>query len=535
MANESREAPAGPRRAVVIGGGLAGMVAAKELAKGGYKVIIVEAGSELGGKARAPWVSKLYPEDRIDPDYRVDHGYHVFPAWYRNTRALLDELGIADRLVPIREFHFLRKGQFPSFVTTYEVSSIRNLAHNMFHGIVPWHENLLSFYYLLDLAAEAFSDKGYLDRVSGIGFLRSRFYATETIANLHQQTVLQASAIPYYECSAMTLQKLFRAWMRHPSPLYSILDGNLTDRFIEPFRKRLEELGVEIRLNVKVEGLIYMAADDTMGGLVTSGETTFEDLNFVDDAVVVLATPHDVSCRLLAALEPTFERDQAAAQQAAASKPDGHAEEAFGLLNMVHLASAPMAAFSVRCKERIPGIPKEHVNLVGSRFGLSFLDISQHWGLEGTALDVISSHFEPLRHYAPEIATGYVWKELVEYVPALAGHYFSVDQRHIDEPLFLNTVGAWQHRPKAETGIPNLFMAGDFCQTDADLTTMESAVMSGLNAATAILARDGKRPDVASLPLETVPVWLLVLGKYLALPLIAPIGLWKRLRRRLGR
>jgi hypothetical protein len=164
-----------------------------------------------------------------------------------------------------------------------------------------------------------------------------------------------------------------------------------------------------------------------------------------------------------------------------------------------------------------------------------FLDVSQHWGLEGTAIDVISSHFEPLRHYPREIATQYVWGELVEYVPALRGNFFSVDQTHVDEPLFLNTVGAWQHRPRAETNIPNLFMAGDFCQTNADLTTMESAVMSGLNAAAAILARDGKTPEVASLPLETVPVALLVLGKYLALPLIAPIGLWKRFRSRLRR
>ena len=99
----------------------------------------------------------------------------------------------------------------------------------------------------------------------------------------------------------------------------------------------------------------------------------------------------------------------------------------------------------------------------------------------------------------------------------------------------LNTVGAWQHRPVAKTGIRNLFMAGDYCRTDADLTTMESAVLSGLNAAQAILARDGKTPDVGPLPLESPPLALLVLGKYLALPLIAPIGLWKRLLSRLRR
>lgn len=524
MANGTTEPARERRRAIVIGGGLAGMVAAKELAKRGYKVILLEAGGELGGKARSPLFEGV----------RVDHGYHVFPKWYLNTRALLDELGITDRLRDIRQFHFLRKGEFPNFVTTHEMSSLPNLLHNLFRGVVPWHENLLSFYYLLDLSAEAFSDKGYLDRVSGIGFLRSRFYATETIANLHQQTVLQASAIPYYECSAMTLQKLFRAWMQHPSPLYSILDGNLTDRFIEPFRARLEELGVEIRLNVKVDGLIFATADSTVAGLHMEAGTP-EDLNWVADDVVVLATPHDIACRLVSSLEDTFEVDQAQALRTEEAKPDGNPEEAFGLLNMVHLTSAPMAAFHARYREHIPGIPKEHVNLVGSRFGLSFLDVSRHWGLEGTALDVISSHFEPLRHYPPEIANQYIWEELLEYVPALRGSYFSVHQTHVEDPLFLNTVGAWQHRPKAATGIANLFMAGDYCRTDADLTTMESAVMSGLNAAAAILDGDGKTPEVASVPLETPPVALLLLAKYLALPLIAPIGLGKRALDRLHR
>jgi hypothetical protein len=56
-----------------------------------------------------------------------------------------------------------------------------------------------------------------------------------------------------------------------------------------------------------------------------------------------------------------------------------------------------------------------------------------------------------------------------------------------------------------------------------------------VNAAQAILARDGTTPDVGPLPLESPPLALLVLGKYLALPLIAPIGLWKRLQSRLRR
>ena len=63
-------------RVVIIGGGLAGMTVAKELLKRQIPVVILEAVGYLGGKATA---------DRKDGPY-VEHGYHLFPAWYANTR-----------------------------------------------------------------------------------------------------------------------------------------------------------------------------------------------------------------------------------------------------------------------------------------------------------------------------------------------------------------------------------------------------------------------------------------------------------------
>src|SRR5262249_3064712 len=152
---------------------------------------------------------------------------HVFPAWYANTRALLRDLGCDAHLTDVHRFHFLRKGDFPRYVTTHEPRSLSAWAHNLFFSLLPWHENVLSYYALLDLACELFSERAYLDRISGSGFLRSRFYATDQIAAYHHQTVLQASAIPDFEFSAMTFQKVIRAWMSNPSPLYSVLDRDL--------------------------------------------------------------------------------------------------------------------------------------------------------------------------------------------------------------------------------------------------------------------------------------------------------------------
>jgi uncharacterized protein with NAD-binding domain and iron-sulfur cluster len=66
-----------------------------------------------------------------------------------------------------------------------------------------------------------------------------------------------------------------------------------------------------------------------------------------------------------------------------------------------------------------------------------------------------------------------------------------------DTPLLVNTVGTWDKRPKARTKIPNMFLAGDYVQTDIDLATMEGANESGRAAANALLDASGSKADRA--------------------------------------
>ncbi len=68
-----------------------------------------------------------------------------------------------------------------------------------------------------------------------------------------------------------------------------------------------------------------------------------------------------------------------------------------------------------------------------------------------------------------------------------------------DEPLLVNTVGTWEKRPKARTRIPNLFLAGDYVQTDVDLATMEGANESGRAAVNALLDAAGSRAARATM------------------------------------
>src|SRR5215212_994083 len=100
--------------AIVVGGGLAGMITAPRLLERGYSVSLYdESKTRLGGKAGA---------DKNGGDYN-DHGYHVFPAWYVNTWQLVRELGIERHFVDFSDIAQLKAGEFPKFITLHGLMS----------------------------------------------------------------------------------------------------------------------------------------------------------------------------------------------------------------------------------------------------------------------------------------------------------------------------------------------------------------------------------------------------------------------------
>jgi oxygen-dependent protoporphyrinogen oxidase len=82
-------AHAGRIRVAVIGGGIAGMVAALEFAKVGMHVTLLEGADRLGGVLRSADVAGL----------RLDVGAESFATRGGHVRALLDELGLSDAVV----------------------------------------------------------------------------------------------------------------------------------------------------------------------------------------------------------------------------------------------------------------------------------------------------------------------------------------------------------------------------------------------------------------------------------------------------
>jgi uncharacterized protein with NAD-binding domain and iron-sulfur cluster len=343
-----------PTRVVIIGGGLAGMVIAHELAKKRVPTVILEADQRLGGKAGAR-------PSHQDPKIFEEHGYHIIPAWYVNFRRLLEELGVNPHLVDFDKVHYLRRHRFPQFNVLFEPNYPRNFVRNVFRfGLVHWTVQFLSLYASLDLASQHFKKRAMLDRISVTGFLRSRWYGTEDVAALQNQQILQASSIPSYEIGAMTASKVLASYYKCGSPFHSVLDSDLQTTVIEPLYRKLKASGVVMMmLQHKVEKL-KVDQDCVVGIALERG--VFESK---DKDIYVIAMPPDVvySCVDKEVIE---------------AEDRGDADEK-RLSDLVHLEQTPMASIHVYLKHKLPDLPREHVVLYKSRYQLSFVDISQIW------------------------------------------------------------------------------------------------------------------------------------------------------------
>jgi uncharacterized protein with NAD-binding domain and iron-sulfur cluster len=500
------------RHVYIVGGGLAGMCVAMELAKGfadrGVRIHILEASNRLGGKAGADEYGRFY----------FEHGYHVFPGWYVNTRALLSEIGVdASSLIDIDKVHYItQEHRYPRLHTFYSPTP-GNFIKNLRFGLIRLPEAMLATYYTLDLASQYFGSASYLDRVSANGFLRSRWYATDELARLNYHFVLQASSIPHHEVSAMTLRKVAAAWHAVREPMFSILPGDLQQVFINPLHERLVARGVDVQTGVRVVHPLGLQGT-RVSELVLEGGRRIE---VGPEDLVVLATPPERTVEFVDDHLYALEHDPATELD-----PDRKP-----LSELARLKSVPMAAMHVFLRHPDEDLPEEHVVLFGSRYELSFVNVTRHWGLspDTPALSIIASDYQPLRSLSPEAAVNALLDEFAKYAPKIVD---KIDRGRIrlipnlGSPLFLNTVGSWSYRPNCRTRLDNLWVAGDYCKTDVDLTTMEGAVYSGLRTAAGILDAEGIAHDVQLRDTPSPSRWKLTLIWLLGIGPVFLLRLW---------
>jgi len=463
---------------------LAGISAATRLMEQGFDITLYEQNDFLGGNLGA---HRDGEED--DPH---EHCYHMYLNWYNNFWQFMREIDALDKFIPSRVIGYRRPGDKQTRQGLTNAGSLATVLTNMFNGVAPPADQFISAYSLLDLiGTQAMSGK-VLEQTSVNNFFRTRGYSTDASIDVSTRTLAEAFASPSYLSSARSYQSLIKYGYRHPAPSLWLLTQNTNEAIFEPWEKHLQarakKLGrsFDIQRRTRVEKLHLthgevreltigtMPANPTTEGGAAIEATDLRKVEVRGD--LLLAVPPRALGRLVS-------------PEVAARAPD--------LEKVRLLRSEPMISLDLYFKRKIPGLNNNITVLLDSKYTLSLLDNSLVWTnppAGGSFLNVISSNADLIVDYPNDVILDIVLKELQRFLD------FQLDevdhdrchvQTNVGEELFVNQVGSWDNRPKATCDIPNLFLAGDFCQTFVDVVTVEGAVVSGLNAAEALRRKCG--------------------------------------------
>lgn len=539
----------------IIGAGVAGMSAAFRLLEAGCPVTVFEKTdrSRVGGQ-----FGTIHDGSR-----RHEHAFHIFADWNQNFFALCKDIGLRRpsdpepgevAFVPRPAFLTLTPmddpdGPGPKGRPTADFSRLEYLGSQKYFwrnanaGVAHWSDMMLYEYSILDLLSDDSLDtetsKEFLNRVSVNGFMRSRHYASDVAALLHQELLLKVFAVPSYRTSARSYQTYLRHTAAFPpgrpigpnssdlSPSFWSMNGNVHERFWDPFMRKLEEVArtkhvpFQLRFSQEVTRLTLrdVAGKKTISHLHVDGRA-----EPVDGPVLLAVPPAGV----LKVLKNSRELAEAAPE----------------LKDVGYLEAVPVPALNLYFNKRID-LPPEHITLfdkptefynpdssiarkngIASRYGLSLVDHSRLWldlaNENKTVLSVLASDATLLMEESEAVVEESLIRTLQRYIrfkDADIEHRHLQSHRH--EPLFVNTEGSWEYRPEARldekkthpdgsrtarpfrrthANVSNLFLAGDYCRSEVDIVSVEAAIVTGMAAAHLICP--ATRPPLKSPPFK---------------------------------
>jgi uncharacterized protein with NAD-binding domain and iron-sulfur cluster len=457
-----------------------------------------------------------------------EHCYHLFCNWYRNFWSLMDQIGIEKReaFSKHNELYHLFPGDAPigqRTRTLEKLSAVGSGGKNLLSGAASPADMATWFYSMADLVSQPINPGRYLDQTSVHALLRSGWYATEESAKFHEFLLAKAFAVPPYLSSAYAYQAYIKYTLMDPDPMLWVLKGNSYHALFKKFEERLRSLPApgqcDLALGMEVTQLLK--PNDRITELKVRPADIFGSMRDPDDGKPAQRPGEGSASRfhpdyVILAVPPI----------ALADLGGPFREHVPGLANVRKLQSGVTAALDLYFKRHLPDIPNGHVVLRDSRYGLTFVDNTQCWPrtdpnltdlqqvhsdgsqTTSTCLNVAITDFYKIDGLSKPEATKLVIDELQEYLqfdPQDIDYSRTYLQMNNNEPLFLNEVGSEPWRPDTRTEIPNLFLAGDFCDNEIGVVSVEGAVVSGLLAARAVQARaredwqEGKLTDVRPL------------------------------------
>ncbi|MFK4227609.1 FAD-dependent oxidoreductase [Streptomyces sp. NPDC019890] len=507
----------------VLGGGVAGLTAAHELAERGFQVTVYERRA-LGGKARSMDVPNSAKGGRRP--LPAEHGFRFIPGIYHNLPDTMRRIpfpgnanGVWDNLVAPPEMSFARTGREdlriplpwpghqPADLTLDE---IRRALTGMLQTVrgIPAHETAYfvnrGLVFLTSCAERR--DEAW-ERTPWWEFIRAEQMSYDYQRILAVGLTRNIVATKAEEASTRTVATLLEAFVFNAlgrgadGPLDRILNAPTNEAWIDPWVDHLKKLGVDFRVGWTVREVKHAT------GKVAAA--VIEDPQGVRRSVTA---DHYISAMPVEHARRTWGADLRAADPQL-----GRCDK---------LETDWMTGIQFYLAEKAP-LLHGHLNCIDSPWSLTAIQQAGHWPSrnfpvdygDGVAVDCLSVDISEWDR--PGILYGKtakqctrtevareVWAQLKAAVndtgrtvlkdSALHSWFLDpgVDGLGTPDPtnedeLLIHPVGTFHNRPQAATRIPNFFLAGDYVAVAIDLATMEGANASARAAVNALLDRAG--------------------------------------------
>jgi squalene-associated FAD-dependent desaturase len=453
-------------RAVVIGGGLAGITAAVALATGGHEVTLLEAKPRLGGATMS------FTRDGLV----IDTGQHVFLRCCTAYRGLLDRLGMAAQapLQPRFDMTVLAPGKRAALRRRRVPAPLHMLPALFGYPFLTTAQRLrlglaaLAFKRLdeADPATDELRLGDWLGRHGQDERTRRVLWDLFSVSSLNVPGDDASLALAAVVVKTGLLGDADAADIGVPALSLGELHGAAAVRL-------LAKLGATVRLQAKVAGiepkgegefLVRLGHSDSKDGDAEDGDAT--DTLAAD--AVVLAVPHEQAARLL---------------------PPG-ALPAETVDGWAGLGAAPIVNVHVVYDRKVMDVP----------FAAA-VDSPVQWVFDRTRISGMHERGDAGQYLAISLSAAdeYANQPVAElrqkFVPALAELFPAAREATVTEffvtrekrATFRQVPGTAKLRPRAETQLPGLVLAGSWTDTGWP-DTMEGAVRSGLNAVIALHA-----------------------------------------------
>ena len=465
-------------KVVVVGAGWAGLGATYHLAKQGYDVTLLEAGSYPGGLV-AGW--------KTAAGRSVEAGIHGFWYPYRNIFSLVNELGLNPFTPWTRSSQYSPAGlevespifqdlpRLPTPLGTFLYTQFKRLPLSDRISALPLLYAVLDF----DNSDEAW--RRY-DKVTARELFKDFGVSARLYHDSFEPMLLVGLFAPGEQCSAAAALGMLYYFILAHQPDFDVVwcRGTVGEKIFRPWAQRIEQAGGKLLANRRVSDVIVDSNNQATA--VVCGDEVFEA-----DAVI-------------------FAVGISGMKKIVSSSPSLQSRKEFRDIH--NLGAVDVLATRLWFDRKI-NIPRPSNACFGfnATTGWTFFDLNalhdEYRDEPGTVIEADFYHANQFLPLSDEEIVPLVQRDLATCVPAFREAKV-IDSSVIRLPNAVTHFlpGSYQYMLPGVTSINNVFMSGDWIVTRHGSWSQEKAYVTGLEAANLVISRFGRGSKALLLPVE---------------------------------